>query len=303
MLARTAIPLVYLLVVVGATALFITGCGEEAAQTPPPADTAAVTADTAPISQTRLYQAVVDLPPDGTESLRRKRAEILSWTPKQADKIDFALKGVRRIVRLADLGLGDTVSFAAPRMPSSGWPIAHSVRLNLGREITALVTRFKLDTLPGPRVRGEGYLSLVGLHCDTTYGEYIELPRTGSGPGRFELVFLSNHLFVQLNCCGLPPTIGMARYGDVSDTLTLIYTFDPSRAGYSITLIGPEHGRTYPGFDYGLFRTERGEFHRDLQEFPYLCRARDSSYVNLVIGSRFRGRKSQLEPVLSVKMF
>ena len=246
---------------------------------------------------------VVNLPADSPESLQRKIREIQSWTPTQKDRLDFALKDVTRIVRFSDLGFGPKMEVAMPPQPSRNWPVANSVRLRLGREITAVVTRFKIDTLPIPRVRGEGFLGLMGVHGDTLTGRDVELQRTMASSGRVELQFIQNVLFGATACCNLPQNFALSRYGKSNDTLTMIFTFDPSTTKFMISIIGPTAGRTFPGFSYGLFRTERGEFHRDLQDFPYMYQNPDSDYVNLYVGSRFRGRKSQLEPVLRVSLF
>jgi len=275
------------------------GCGQKAEETATVADT---TVDTSAEVMAEPFEAVVDLPVDSPAELTRKKQEIISWTPQQADRINFALEGVTRIVRFADLGFGDEAEFALPRQGSAGWPVMNSVRLNLGRERTALVVRFHIDTLPGPRARGEGMLGLVGIHCDTLFGRDVELPRTAASTGRFEVLFLAEQLFARLSYIGVP-TFALGRYGTIRDTMTLIFSFNPSRVNYLISLIGPGAGRPFPGHRYDRFRTERGEYHRELNEFPYVYETADSSYVNLFVGSRWRGRKSQLEPVLRVKMF
>jgi len=289
--------LVFTVAIVLAAAM--AGCGQKAEETAAVADT---TIDTSAEVIAEPFEAVVDLPADSPAELARKKQEIISWTPQQADRINYALEGVTRVVRFADLGLGDEAEFALPRQGSAGWPIVNSLRLKLGREKTALVVRFHIDTLPGPRVRGEGMLGLIGIHCDTLFGRDIELPRTAASTGRFEVLFLAEQLFAQLSYIGIP-TFALGRYGTIRDTMTLIFTFSPSRANYLISLIGPDAGRPFPGHQYDQFRTERGEFHRELKDFPYVYVAADSSYVNLFIGSRWRGRKSQLEPVLRLKMF
>ncbi len=246
---------------------------------------------------------VINVPVDSPESLQRKIREIRSWTPKQVDKLDFALKGVKRIIRFSDLGFGDRMEVTMPSEESKNWPIASAVRVHLGREMTAIVTRFKIDTLPGPRVRGEGVLGLMGVHGDSLNGRDIEIQRTMSSAGRVDFLFIRDILFGATACCNLPSTFALGRYGKASDTMTMIFTFDPSTTDYMVTVIGPLAGRTFPGFSYGMFRTERGEYHRELENYPYLCKDQDSSYVNLYVGSRFRGRKSQQEPILKVNMF
>lgn len=302
MLSRSNLAVCTMLTAILCLAFWPIGCGEKSPNTQATVKSDSVAVTTSPPA-IQPFQAVVDLPRDTPQALSRKTKEIISWTPKQSEKLNFALKGVTRIVRFADLGLGDQIDVTLPRTPSRAWPVAHSLRLVLGREKTAVVTRFKIDTLPGPRVRGEGLLGLMGIHGDTIFGRDVELPRTAAGVGRFELLFLLNRLFFQLACCDLPPTIAMSSYGNVKDTLTLIFAFDPSLANYTISVMGRESGRTYPGFYYHQFRTERGVFHQNLTTFPYVCANRDSSFVDLFVGSRFRGRKSQTEPVLTVKMF
>jgi hypothetical protein len=245
----------------------------------------------------------ITLPADTPASLHRKIKEIESWTPKQVDRLNFALQDVTRIVRFTELGLGDRMEAALPRQSSTEWSGVNSVRLHLGKEKTAVVARFRVDTLAGPRVQGEGTLSVMGIHGDTLTGPNVKLERTMSSTGRLDLLFPSGYLFAQLACCGIPPTFAMDRYGSFGDTVTLIFTFDPSETTYKVSLIGREAGRTFPGFSYGMFRTERGEFHRDLTEYPYLCNNRDSNYVNLYFGGAFRGRKSLLEPILKVDIF
>lgn len=283
-------------------ALWPTGCGEKSPETQGTVKSDSLTVTTSQPA-VQPFQAVVDLPKDTPAALQLKKKEVISWTPKQTEKVDFALKGVTRIIRFPELGLGDQLDVTLPRTPTRDWPVAHSLRLILGREKTAVVTRFILDTLPGPRTRGEGFLGLMGLHGDTIFGRDVELPRTTAATGRFELLYLQNYLYFQLACCDLPPTIGLGTYGKYKDTLTLIFAFDPSLANYTISVFGREAGRTYPGFYYHQFRTERGVFHQDLTTFPYVCLNRDSSYVDMFVGSRFRGRKSQAEPVLTAKMF
>jgi len=247
--------------------------------------------------------AVINIPVDSPESLQRKNREILSWTPKQADRLAYALKDVKRIIRFGDLGFGDRMEVTMPGEPSRDWPIASAVRVHLGREKTAIVTRFKIDTLPVARVRGEGMLGLMGVHGDSLTGRDIELKRTMASTGRIEFLFIRDILFGATSCCNLPSTFTLDRYGKARDTMTMIFTFDPSTTDYMVSVIGPEAGRTFPGFSYGMFRTERGEFHRELDNYPYVCKDQDSSYVNLYVGSRFRGRKSQQEPILKVNMF
>jgi hypothetical protein len=245
----------------------------------------------------------IELPAGSPERLKGEIARVASWTPKQVDRIDFALKGVTRIVHFAELGLGERLEAVMPRQATADWPTANSVRLALGKEKTAVVARFRMDTLAGPRVAGEGQLGVMGIHGDTVVGPDVKLARTMASAGRFELVYPSGFLFAQLACCDIPPTFGLDRYGRFGDTITLIFTFDPSLGTYTVSLIGREAGRTFPGFSYTTFRTERGEFHRDLKDYPYFCEKFDPAYVNLYFGSTFRGRKSQLEPVIKVDIF
>jgi hypothetical protein len=82
-----------------------------------------------------------------------------------------------------------------------------------------------------------------------------------------------------------------------------MFVFNPANATYDVAVIGREAGRFYPGFLYNRFRTERGEYQRDANEFPYVVKSDDSAHVSLFFGSCSRGLKNQLEPVLRVKMF
>jgi hypothetical protein len=255
------------------------------------------------IQQPRPFKAVVDLPKDSPEALQRKTREIMSWTPTQSKRLEFALKGVTRIVMFSDLGLGDRMDLVMPGTPSKDWPIGTALKLRLGREKTAVVVRIKIDTVPAPRVQGEGFLSIMGIMADTTTGRDIELQRTMGSTGRLDFFFKYDRITGASACCDLPTQFGLARYGNVNDTLTAILTFDPAITTYLVSIIGPIEGRTFPGFSYSVFRTERGEFHRELNDYPYTFRTDDSSSVNLYLGSRFRGRKSQLEPVLKAVLF
>jgi len=283
---------------------FFAGCGEKVQQsegirqTDSLADTAAVQTDTTPV-----FQALVDLPEDTPETFKRKAREIMEWTPGAIGPIVDALRGVTRIVRFADLGFGKELEMTMPRAYEPGWPPVQSVRLNLGRAKTAVVARVYLDTLAGPRARGEGTLAMMGIHGDTLFGRDVPLPRTEAGTGRFELLFLSEKLFAQTSCCGIPPTILLERYGKIGDTLTLMFVFQPANATYDVAVIGQDAGRVYPAFLYGRFRTERGEHQRDANEYPYVFKSNDSAHVNLFFGSCSRGLKNQFEPVLRVKMF
>ena len=163
--------------------------------------------------------------------------------------------------------------------------------------------RFELDSLPGERAQGEGILGLFAVHCSDVFGRDVELPRVHGNTGRFELLFLGNHLMAQLACCELPPTFSLGTYGAIKDTLALVVVFDTTRSKYIILLLGPRGGRAYPGYNYSRFRTERGEYHRDQEEYPYFCRGSELDYVNLFIGNCWRGRKSVREPVLRVRIF
>ena len=271
---------------------------EDALQSDSVADTT-----TPPVDTTVGFQAVIDLPEDTQESFQEKAREIMEWTPDQVSVIAYALRGVTRIVRFSDLGLGNELAQTMPRSFTTGWPVVQSVRLHLGGIKTAVVTRVSIDTLPGPRARGEGVTSLMGIHGDTLFGRDVVLPLTQAGTGRFELLFLKDNLFAQTSCCDIPPTFLLDRYGKIGDTLTLIFTFDPALKGYEISVIGQSAGRTYPGFVYDRFRTERGEYHRDMNEYPFKFQSQDPAYVNLFVGSCSRGRKSVLEPVLKVTLF
>jgi hypothetical protein len=248
-------------------------------------------------------KTLVDSPADTPESLRRKIRKVVSWTPKQEELVNSVFKDVGRIVTFADLGLGDQLEFAAPRTGSAEQPSVSSLQLVLGRIKTALVARFVVDTLPGPRVRGEGSVALIGIHGDTLFGHDVVLPRTQSSSGRLEFVYLFESLYLQTCCCGIPGSYGIGRYGSFGDTLTAIFVFIPSIGMYSITLAGQDAWRTFPGYQYTVFRTERGEFHREMEGYPYLLKDRDPAYVNLYFGRGWRGRKSCHEPVLTVRMF
>jgi len=190
----------------------------------------------------------------------------------------------------------------APRFGGEEPPV-QSLQLVIGREKTAVVARFVVDTLPGPRVRGESAMGMMGIHGDTLFGRDVVLPRTHSSSGRFELVYVHETLFLQTCCCGIPGSYGIGRYGTFGDTLTAIYVFIPSIGMYSLTLAGRDACRTFPGYQYTVFRTERGEFHREVEGYPYLLRTGDSSRTNLYFGRAWRGRKTNLEPIIRIRMF
>ena len=92
-------------------------------------------------------------------------------------------------------------------------------------------------------------------------------------------------------------------FGDIGDTLAMIITFDRTRGQYLTALVGPKHGRSYAGRSYVKFRTERGEFHKDMTEYPYMYETTDPGWVNLFLGSRWRGRKMSTEPILTARIF
>jgi len=247
-------------------------------------------------------QFIVTPPPERATTLLLKRQEIYDWVPGQMDRLTYALKDVTKIVMLPDLGLGNQLDVALPRR-SEGWPVGHSVRLKLDAYRTALALRFVVDTLPGDRVRGEGVLGIFAVHIGDSLGRDVDVARTQSGTGRLDLVFRFNRVAAQLNCCDLPPTFMLDGFGDIGDTLCVIITFDRTNGQYLTTLVGPKHGRSYAGRSYVRFRTERGEFHKDMNEYPYFYETTDPGWVNLFLGSRWRGKKMSTEPILTARIF
>jgi len=296
-----------------ATILLTVGlaCSEKTAEenTATSADSSAITPDSVAAPGTEdsaeLLTDLSDvvLPPDSPEEFERKKQEIYSWTPQQPSRVEYPLRGVTKIVMWEDLGLGDQIEVILPQQGAGGWPVGHSVRLKLDDDLTTVAMRFIIDTLPGPRVRGEGFLGLFAVHCDTLYGKDIELPRTQTGTGRLDILYLFEQVMAQTNCCDIPPTFRLGSFGNLGDTLTLMITFDKTTTKYLTTIIGPHNGRSYPGRNYCRFRTERGEYHKDQKDYPYTYECSDPGYVNLFIGSRWRGRKTCLEPVLRARMF
>jgi hypothetical protein len=244
----------------------------------------------------------VVIPVDSPEELKRDLEEIYSWYPDQASRLDYALRGVSNVVSFSDLGLGSPAKIEMPRVRGD-WPVGHSLRLKLDAEMTALTIRFVIDSLPGPRVSGEGYLGIFSIHCDTLFGRDVELPRTQSNTGRLDIMYKFERLMSQINCCDLPPTAQFGSFGNFGDTVSVILTFDRNLTKYLTTIIGPYNGRSYPGRNYCQFRTERGEYHKDQDEFPYVYQCDDPEYVKLFFGSRWRGRKSSQEPILTTSLF
>lgn len=248
------------------------------------------------------HLAEIALPPDSPEEFQRKVSEIYSWVPEQSDRLEYPLRDVTRIIMFSELGLGEQLEATLPHT-SQAWPVGASLRLKLDDDKTAVAMRFHIDTLPGPRVRGEGLLGVFAVHSDTVFGHQVELPRTVTGTGRLDVLYRFERLMAQNNCCEMPPTFQLGSFGTMRDTLILILTFDRTRAKYLTTIIGPLNGRSYPGRSYCQFRTERGEYHKDQDEYPYVYQCADPGYVNLFLGSRWRGKKTSLEPVLTARIF
>ncbi len=247
-------------------------------------------------------QFIVSFPPERAETLMLLRQEIFDWIPSMVDRLSYALEDVTKIVMLSDLGLGDQIDVTLPRI-SEGWPVGQSVRLKLDANRTALALRFVIDTLPGPRTRGEGVLGIFAVHTGDSLGRDIDIARTQSGTGRLDMLFSYERVVAQLNCCDLPPTLILNGFGDLGDTLCVIVTFDRTNGQYLTTFVGPRHGRSYAGRSYVKFRTERGEFHKDVDEYPYMYETTDPGWVNLFIGSRWRGKKTCTEPILTARIF
>jgi hypothetical protein len=284
------------------------GCGSEqtADETVEAVDSTAGDTVRAVEAEPEVSQAswVMSQPPDSPAELQRKIRRIHDWYPMHREKLDWMLKGITKVSYFSDLGLGDQTEIALPAEGKAGWPIGHSVQLELAGEKTALVIRFQVDTLPGPRVAGEGVLGVVALHCSETFGRDVVLEREQSGTGRFDLQVLRDDLVTaDLACCDIPPTFLLRNYGDAGDTLAVMLVFEKKRQKYSIHVIGPGMTKTFPGMGYKLFRTERGEFHKDETDYPYMCRDLDPDYVRLFIGSRWRGRRSVREPILKATLF
>jgi hypothetical protein len=295
-----------MLFIVATALLFtlLTGCSKEETAEVKTAEAADSAVDTPAqvVQAAPPVKTVIDVPVATPQVLRRRINEIISWTSGQADVLNSIMSDVARVVMFEDLGLGDQLEMVAPRFGGEEPPV-QSLQLVIGREKTAVVARFVVDTLPGPRVRGESAMGMMGIHGDTLFGRDVVLPRTQSSSGRFEMVYVHETLFLQTCCCGLPGSYGIGRYGTFGDTLTAIYIFIPSIGMYSLTLAGQEACRTFPGYHYTVFRTERGEFHREVEGYPYLLRTGDSSRTNLYFGRAWRGRKTNLEPIIRIRMF
>lgn len=244
----------------------------------------------------------ISIPVDSPEELQRDLEEIYGWYPQHASRLDYALRDVSNVVSFSELGFNPPTYIEMPRQRGD-WPVGHSLRLKLDAEMTAFTIRFVIDTLPGPRVKGEGYLGIFSVHCDTVFGLDVELPRTQSNTGRLDIMYKFERLMAQTNCCELPPTFQLGSFGDFGDTITVVLTFDRSRTSYLTTILGPNNGRSYPGRNYCKFRTERGEYHKDQETFPYVYQCDDPQYVKLFFGSRWRGRKTSQEPVLTTRLF
>ncbi len=241
--------------------------------------------------------------PDSPDELQRKIQKIYGWYPMHKERLDWMLKDVDKVTFYSDLGLGDRTEIVMPARPTTGWPVGHSIKLGLAGEKTALAIRLQVDTLAGPRAMGEGVLGLFALHCSETLGRDVTLEREQSGTGRLDLQMLRDLVVVDLACCDIPPTFLLRGYGDFVDTLTFLVVFEKQRQRYSIHFLGPLMVKSYPGLGYKMFRTERGEFHKEETAYPYICRNDDPDYINLLIGSRWRGRKSISEPILKATLF
>jgi hypothetical protein len=239
---------------------------------------------------------------DSPSELAGDRREIYAWFPQHSDRLDFALKDVTHITFLQDLGL-EELNVGAPGRYLGGSTFGYSVRMNLPGEKTALAFRFVADTLPGLRAQGEGLLGLFGVHVSDLLGPQVEIDRLLASTGRLSLLFIKNYLMGAMSCCELPPIFQMGLYGDLGDTVAVVVTFNRAAGKHIILVMGPNGSRAYAGHDYGAFRTERGEFHRDLSEFPYYYQSSDLTHVNLLLGFGWRGRRNVIEPILTARMF
>lgn len=291
-----------------AVALFGTGCSnnnEDAPATDPDQTKATevnTQTDDTLTTNTSQNQFIITPPPETAATMMLMRQEIYDWIPSQVDRISYALEDVTKIVLLSDLGLGDQIDVTLPRT-SEGWPVGQSVRLKLNAYRTALALRFVFDTLSDQRVHGEGVLGIFAIHSGDSLGRDIDIARTQSGTGRLDIRFSYERIVAQLNCCDIPPTLLLEGFADLGDTMCVIITFDRTNGQYLTTLIGPRHGRSYAGRSYVKFRTERGEFHKDVHDYPYFFETTDPGWVNLFLGSRWRGRKTSTEPILTAKIF
>jgi hypothetical protein len=247
-------------------------------------------------------QFIVKPEPEAATTLMFKRQEIRMWAPKQIERIDYALRDVTRIIMYSELGLGDQLDVElAPN--SEALAVGQSIRLRLDADRTTLALRFVVDTLPGGRVRGEGTLGIFAIHADDNLGRDVDVNRTQTGTGRMDMQYKYDQVVGRLSCCDLPPTFMLNGFANIGDTLALLVTFDRNLGQYLTTLVGPKHGRSFGGRSYVRFRTERGEFHKDMLEYPYVYETTDPGWVNLFLGSRWRGRKTSMEPILTARIF
>ena len=293
--------------IAGLLVLLISGCSDSAKeQETTDTESAAAMEDTAttvaeePSVNPDDYVFELDL--DSPSELTRDRRQIYAWFPQHSDRIDFALKDVTHITFLKDLGL-EELNAGAPGRYLGGSTFGYSVRMNLPAEKTALAFRFVADTLPGRRAQGEGLLGLFGVHVTDRLGPQVEIDRLLASTGRLSLVYIQNHLMGTMSCCELPPIFQMELYGDLGDTVAVVVTFNRAAGKHIILVMGPNGARAYAGNYYGAFRTERGEFHRDLNEFPYYYQSGDLTHVNLLLGFGWRGRRNVIEPILTARMF
>lgn len=262
-------------------------------------DTATVVAEEPAIDpEDYVFEFAKDSREELTDDLRR----IYAWYPKYGDKIDFAVKDVTHVTFLEDLKLGE-IACATPESSLGAAMPGHSIRMNLPGEKTAFAFRFVFDTLPRPRVPGEGYLGLFSPHCSDRFGPNVDLERLLASTGRLGMTMVSSHVLGAMSCCEMPPTFRMDLYGDYGDTVAVVVTFNTKVGKHTILVMGPNGSRVYAGHHYGEYRTERGEFHRDLNTPPYYIVSDDFKHVNLLLGFGWRGRKSVSEPVLSAHMF
>ncbi|MCD6249673.1 MAG: hypothetical protein J7J98_04995 [candidate division Zixibacteria bacterium] len=308
MLKRSMIPTGMILLTALTLILTGPGCSNNEDDTPATVTKEPIaTADSVAITDINVpagshEQFIVTPSSEKAANLLLKRQEIFSWAYKQVDRLENALKDVTKIIMFSNLGLGDQLYVTLPRR-SEGWPVGNSIRLKLNAHRTALALRFVVDTLPGDRVWGEGILGIFAVHCSDNLGRNIDIGRTQSNTGRLDLVFRFEQIATQLNCCDLPPTFMLDGFGDIGDTLSMIITFDRTLGQYMTTLVGPKHGRSYGARSYVNFRTERGEFHKDMKEYPYFYETSDPGWVNLFLGSHWRGKKMSTEPILTARIF
>lgn len=306
-MSRRSVSILMRILILTMPLLLAWGCGSEQTSEEA-ADTTTVAVDSTEFAyvepDTTAETWVSEPAPDSPEELRRKMRQVHDWYPMHKRRLDWALEDVDKISFFPDLGLGDEIQVALTARGGGGFPVGHAVRMKLAGKKTALVIRFLVDTLPGPRVQGEGVLGLLALHCSETLGRDLLFDREQSGTGRLDLeIYRDNIVSLDLACCGIPPAFTVDSFGDPGDTLTVMMVFEKRRQKYVVHILGPSLMKSIPGMGYKTFRTERGEFHKDMTEYPYMCTDNDPDYIGLFVGSQWRGRKSVREPVIRARIF